>query len=315
MVVIKKKPEDFVVKEISSVKPAASGEYVYAVLSKTDWTTMGAVRKIADFLRLPLKTLGFAGAKDKAAVTEQVISIKAGKRDIIRELQGFSVKGIEVRAIGKGDSPISLGDLEGNQFRIVVREASKAPRKLLRFINLFGEQRFSTDNASAGKLLVRGEFAEAAALMDEPEIKKHLESKPSDVVGALKQLPKKILTIYIHAYQSLLWNRLVERFLEGKKAEEVDNIMLPIIGFGTELDKYSEEIAELCRAIMAEENINERDFIIRSIPDLSSDGGTRALLADVKNLRVTKKENDVFVLEFSLPKGCYATEFIRQAFE
>ena len=314
MVVIKKKPEDFIVKEISRVKPAASGEYVYAVLSKTDWTTMDAVRRIADFLHLHLKALGFAGAKDKAAITEQVISIRAGNKDVIRELQGFSVKGIEVRAIGKGDSAICLGDLEGNQFRIVVREAVKAPRKLLRFINLFGEQRFSKDNVTAGKLIIRGEFAEAAAIMDEPEIMRHLESKPSDSVGALKQLPKKTLMMYLHAYQSLLWNRLVERFLQGKNAEEIDNIMLPIIGFGTELDKNAEEIAKLCRQIMAEENINERDFIIRSMPDLSSDGGERALFADVKDLRITKKDNDVFVLEFSLSKGCYATEFIRQAF-
>ena len=73
-------------------------------------------------LNIPLKNIGFAGSKDKIAVTEQVISIRAIKKERVERLK---LKDIEFSYIGQGNNPISLGDLRANRFRITVRDLPK----------------------------------------------------------------------------------------------------------------------------------------------------------------------------------------------
>ncbi|MBD3312836.1 tRNA pseudouridine(13) synthase TruD [Candidatus Woesearchaeota archaeon] len=313
MYIIKKNPEDFIVKERSIVQPKDEGNYSYFILKKKDWTTIGALEKIAGFLRIPLKSFGFAGTKDKAAVTEQVISIRVGYE---KKLEKFRHKGIRLEFIGRSDEPVSLGDLEGNEFQITVRDADNIPNKLDRFINYFGEQRFSSSNAEIGRAMIKDDFRKAAQLADEPAVRAYLKDHPKNYAGALKQLPKKILMMYVHSYQSFIWNRTVKEFLEGKKPEEIretKNFSIPLVGFGT--DYQSNRIEAIIKDILKKENVTERDFIIRKMPELSSEGGEREVFADVKDMKIEKKGVMTYKISFFLPKGCYATELIRQMFE
>ena len=55
---IKQIPEDFIVEEIPEYETQMEGEYSYFLLKKINYTTIDAIIKIAQRLRLPLKYIG-----------------------------------------------------------------------------------------------------------------------------------------------------------------------------------------------------------------------------------------------------------------
>src|SRR3989338_10314421 len=117
---IKQLPEDFIVREISSVNTEENGFYSYFLLKKTNHTTIGALEILSQKLDVPLKNFGFAGNKDKNAITEQKISIFKGNKNF----ENIKLNDIELKYLGNGKEPISLGNLEGNEFEITIRNLS-----------------------------------------------------------------------------------------------------------------------------------------------------------------------------------------------
>ncbi len=305
MYVIKHVPEDFVVTEVSTVKPKQSGSFAYFKLWKKDISTLDALHYIAHDLHIPVNDVACAGNKDKKAVTEQVCSARTS-RD---KLERLSFQKMKLEFLGYGDEPVHLGSLEANKFRIVVRNIESLPDISSKFRNLFGEQRFSTKNVEIGRFIVKREFEKAALLIAQinahiEKIRPHLNQR--DWVGALRCLQRKLLLLFVHAYQSHLWN---------KAALLSDAEVLPIVGFGTEVED------EITKQILFEENLKSSDFVIRELPEVSAEGAERSVWAEAKDLKVGSLEADEFfpgkkkvVLEFFLQKGSYATEFIRQCF-
>ncbi len=290
---LKEKPEDFIVNEITNIKLKKKGNYSIFFLKKNNYTTEKAVQTIANKLNIPRKFISYAGNKDKVAITTQYISIKNAK---IKELE---LKDIRLDFKGYLDKPILLGDLKGNEFIIKVITDEKL-KKINKMVNCFGEQRFSKNNKEIGKLIVKRDFKRAVDFIiknNEEQVKEYLSKKPTDYIGALRKIPLKILKLYVHSYQSYLWNEMAAK----------SNVKtLPIIGFGTEVTKDIQKILE-------KEGINSRDFIIKQIPELSSEGTERDLFVDIKNLEIEKIEKG-YIIRFILPKGSYATETIKQIF-
>ena len=60
---------------------------------------------------------------------------------------------------------------------------------------------------------------------------------------------------------------------------------------------------------MNKEKITQRDFIIRAMPELSSEGIIRDTYMDLKDFSA-EIEEDKAILRFKLGKGSYATVFI-----
>ena len=114
---IKQFLQDFVVNEISNVNMQENGQYAYFNLKKADYSTVRVLEILSEKLNIPLKNFGFAGNKDKIAVTEQKISIFRGSKSF----ENIKLIGIELKYLGNGKNPISLGDLEGNEFTITIR--------------------------------------------------------------------------------------------------------------------------------------------------------------------------------------------------
>ena len=307
---IKQLPEDFIVKEINDFEFDTIGPYTYYLLKKTNYNTISAIKKICDTWKIREKYVNFAGTKDKVAITEQFLSIKGGpKRDL-------DIKDINLKLLGFQPERLNLGMLKGNYFEITVRNIEKSPEIKNKFLNLFDSQRFGNKNNNQiiGKLILKGKFKEAC---DEIiETKEYLTNSPTDFIGALRSIPKKILRLYVHAYQSFLWNSIVKIV---SKYEE-NNINIPIIGFGTEFE--DKKIEALYDNIMLEENISLRDFINRKIPELSEEGTIRELYVEPKDMILGDLENDELnesmkkiVIKFSLPPGAYATNIIKGLFE
>lgn len=330
---IKQLPEDFIVKEINDLKLNDKGQYSYFLLKKRNYNTLRAIQAIANNLRINEKNIGFAGNKDKNAVTEQVISIKGRSKSI----ENIKIKDIELKFLGRGNEEIYIGRLKGNEFTITIRNLTE---KEIRNIetknsdvsmpNYFGPQRFSNDNYNVGKAIIKKNFKGAVDLIiknnseDNEKINAHLKKQKNDFVGALKIIPFKLLKLYIHSYQSYLFNKTLEQYINLVKQknnnELIINEQIPIIGFGTEIE--NKEIENIIAKIMEAEEINFRDFIIRQIPDLSVEGSERNSLIKVDNFKIINTDNDELnngknkiIIGFSLPKGSYATVLVDYLFD
>ncbi len=322
---IKQLPEDFAVKEISKLKPSETGKYSYFLMKKRNLSTLEAAGRVARRLGLRPNQVGFSGSKDKKAVTEQVISVLGDKNgDII-------IKGITLKFLGRGEEPIGLGCHEGNGFVIVVRNLSDNDvdtfkknltglKRKNKIPNYFDEQRFGSNNAGIGKAIVKKDFKRAVELVIESDhannerMSQYLDKISNVYVGALKLLPRPLLLMYVHSFQSMIFNRVVDELKSGEK-----NVRIPLVGFGTELG--NDKVSRMAGGIMDAEGVTQRDFIIRQIPEISSEGSERDLFFPVKKLKAGKPEPDELSngmkklrLEFELGKGSYATIVIKHLF-
>jgi tRNA pseudouridine13 synthase len=318
MYALKQIPEDFIVEEIPEKEfSSEKKKYLIYFLEKKRYNTEDAIIEISRRLNLPRKNIGYAGAKDRNAVTFQYISILGNGQEL-------EIKDIKLKHIGYSDLPISLGNLFGNKFKITIRnlegediEKIKSKGDMKHFINYFDTQRFSLNNPQIGKMIIEKKYKDACEIIIgenskiSEEIKSYLEMHKNAYLNALKIVPRKTLMIYVHAYQSLLWNWAVEKAIaKGKKFEKI-----PLLGFGTEME---DEIKEIYEPIIIEESISLRDFILRDFPELSLEGDYRGVFADIKSLSIGEIEADdlnegknKIAVEFFLPKGAYATMAVR----
>jgi len=320
---IKCLPADFQVKETITLDAKNNGFYSYFNLKKECLGTVEALEMISDKLKIPMKNIGFAGNKDKIAITEQKISIYMGRKDF----ENVKIRNISLSYIGNGQKPISLGDSDGNEFTVKLRNLGKnevnkirkLENKKIRCPSLFGPQRFSKNNAEVGKYIVRKEFKKAVELIligtgkNEGMIEGFLSKKKNNFIGALRVIPLKTRKIYVHAYQSLMFNKIVMRFLqENKKFKK--NIDVPLIGFDFDLGKIkNKKLREISKKTMDKEKLQPRDFVISQMPELTSEGTMRNLFFDFRYriLEIAKDElngsKEKAVVNFTLPKSCYAT--------
>jgi tRNA pseudouridine13 synthase len=172
--IIKQKTEDFKVKEVIDLEIKESGSYSYIILEKKNYNTLDAIKKLAKTLNLKEKNFGYAGNKDKKAITQQYVSILNLKKE---KLENLKIKDIKIKFPGYGNKRICLGDLKGNEFKIIVRDVKKKPKS--DFIeNYFDEQRFSKNNVEIGKLIIKKQFKKACELLE-------IKPENNDFVNAL----------------------------------------------------------------------------------------------------------------------------------
>ncbi len=340
---IKQVPEDFVVKEMTNVKLKDNGDYTYFILKKRNYTTERAVSAVANYLKVDRKKIGYAGSKDKKALTEQMISIQR-----LNKTKDIKLKDIELVYKGKGDERISLGDLKGNEFVITVRNLNigniRINSKTLQIPNYFDEQRFSKNNYLIGKSILKKDFRKAVDLIlenfpektsgFEEDVKEHISRFPNDFIGAIKKIPRKTRMMYVHAFQSLIFNKTVSELIILDKGnykkiqyqhgffafplKPMKNMKLPIIGFGTEFK--DNKLKEMSLKLLKEEGIALRDFIVREMPELSSEGGERDMFANAEGIDFKTEKDELnknkkkCIISLTLEKGSYATIAIKKIF-
>jgi tRNA pseudouridine13 synthase len=320
MAIIKYVPEDFVVTEAETKDFLPDGKFACFWMTKKDLSTLQALEDIASELKISLKLFSVAGNKDKRAITTQLIAVDEKLKDVVGRT---FLPNITLSFAGFSDSPLHLGDLSHNHFDIVVRDCShETPLIHTEFYpNYFGPQRFSSNNARIGELLIRGDYSRAVELIIESNseysgiMKDFLEENPRNKVGALKIIPKNLLKLYMHSFQSLLWNEMAAMCLKDETdfAKWKDTI-LPLPGFGIQA---SEQILDTFNSVLQKHTISERDFILRQFPEISLEGSDRRivsritlknLVADVDEFFSGKKK---IMASFDLEKGSYATVAIK----
>ena len=164
---------DFVVEEIPAYAPTGEGEHVFVRLTKTDRTTLDAVRAIAHALGCDPRAAGFAGMKDKRAICTQTVSLQTPRgmtaAGLAERARAIAVEGVCVHEATQHPHKLKPGHLAGNRFAIAVRgvprermpevEASFARISTHGIPNAFGAQRYGKDgdNASHALAWLRGE--------------------------------------------------------------------------------------------------------------------------------------------------------------
>ena len=250
-------PEDFIVDE-TPVKFTGSGPYLIARLTKKSWEHQHAVRELANRLHISQKRIGWAGTKDRNAVTTQYLSFY----DVTpEELSAVSIKDIKIEPVCKHQFSLGLGNLEGNSFKVTLRGCNAEGSALKEKVdaisseisagipNYFGIQRFGAMKPIThvmGRHILRGEYQEAVnryvgdafpyesdevkasrrAFAETGDAKEALHTLPNhltyerilldslmknrdDFGAALQALPPKLLSMFVSAYQSWLFNMAV----------------------------------------------------------------------------------------------------------
>jgi tRNA pseudouridine13 synthase len=148
---IKSEPADFVVDEIPAYTPSGEGEHLFVHFEKRGLDTPSAVRAIARALGVDERSAGWAGLKDKHAVTTQWVSFAGGE---VERALSLSLDSIRILAAARHVNKLRTGHLAGNRFRILVRDAEHAPDRVAAIAaelarvgspNYFGEQRLGPD--------------------------------------------------------------------------------------------------------------------------------------------------------------------------
>ncbi|MFB6193410.1 MAG: tRNA pseudouridine(13) synthase TruD [Candidatus Nanohaloarchaea archaeon] len=359
---IKEQVNDFIVKELASHE-TGEGDHLIVKLRKQNMSTMEAVDKLSSMLHISRDRVGYAGQKDKRAVTEQYISIKGVEPEDVR---GIYTDEFDLEVVGHGNR-IGVGNLSANRFEITIRDL-KLPIEDLRdrslkivdqldgkFPNYFGRQRFGDPRPithQVGRHILKGNYEEAvwtyiAKPYDEeyksirktreelwetrevegaaekfPKSRKyektllyHLTKHPEDYQGAIKRLPEGLQSLFIHAYQSWIFNRVLSQLIEDDWYEEEYEI--PLVGYKTDLkDERPENLIE---EVMEQEGVSQEDFRLQDFPELRSEGSYRRAFADFRNFEILDIGEDSLnmaknkaTVKFDLPKGSYATVLLRE---
>ena len=73
--VIKQRAEDFFVEELPLYEAAGEGEHMFVLVEKRGQTTTDVMRRVAKLFHVPRSEVGYAGLKDKHAITRQHLSV------------------------------------------------------------------------------------------------------------------------------------------------------------------------------------------------------------------------------------------------
>ncbi len=299
-------PEDFVVREIIHKvffkKFFVKGKYRLYILRKRNLTTHEAVRIIARKMNIQESKIGYAGLKDKFAVTEQYITIS---NNIKTDNQEIEIPGLNLKFVGMCDKNLSPGDLIGNEFEITLHQC-KNSRKIPSVIskiksgmpNYFGGQRFGIhkNNHIIGRYLVKKEFSKALKMIN----------KYNKKYKTIYDVEKTKLKFFVNAYQSFLWNSALDELRRSGSRSRSSKIYfhnIPIFGYGSVIkNKITDKIV---KDIAQKENISQKDFLISEL-GIGCKGADRKAFIKISELNY-EIQKDTVKLNFTLPAGSYAT--------
>lgn len=156
-----------------------------------------------------------------------------------------------------------------------------------------------------------GKFKEAYDLFPkylnvERIILHYLISYPSDFVNAFRKLPKNISKIFVYSFQSYIFNLTLSYLIEKGLLSDFE-LMIP--GHSSDLKEIGGAVME---KILEKEKMSLSDFKVSSYPEISSRGTKRRTLIYPTNFKIVKITKQSYTIEFTLPKGSYATLILRE---
>jgi tRNA pseudouridine13 synthase len=156
---LRRTPEDFHVEEILGYDADGEGEHALLWVEKREANTDWVARELARFADVSPVNVGYAGLKDRHAVTRQAFTVQlAGKPD--PDWTAFPHDGVKVLASTRHKRKLKRGALRGNRFVLVLRDVrgdraradEVLPSIAMRGVpNYFGEQRFGREGGNVAQ--------------------------------------------------------------------------------------------------------------------------------------------------------------------
>ncbi|XP_062084512.1 multisubstrate pseudouridine synthase 7 [Humulus lupulus] len=230
------------------------GKFLRFHLCKENKDSQEALGVIAKMLGVQPRSFGFAGTKDKRAVSTQRVTVFKQRAKKLAALNDRLI-GIKVGDFCYVKEGLVLGQLSGNRFTVTLRGVVADSEETIRaaasalgrqgFINYFGLQRFGSGSVPTyliGSKLLRGEWEAVVNMILDPRegerntiamarqyyketndidgtlrqlprylvaeraILQCLKKCPGNHLQALKAIPRTLRMMYVHSYQSYLWN-------------------------------------------------------------------------------------------------------------
>ncbi|XP_019265836.1 PREDICTED: multisubstrate pseudouridine synthase 7 isoform X2 [Nicotiana attenuata] len=317
--------------------PEHLGKFLRFHLFKENKDTQEALNVIAKMLGVQPRSFGFAGTKDKRAVTTQRVTVFKQRASRVAALNERLI-GIKVGDFCHVKEGLLLGQLYGNRFTITLRGVSADSEDIIKasavalgehgFINYFGLQRFGSSSVPThliGAALLRGEWKAAVSLILDPregeknaistvreyykesgdidgtlrQLPRHLvaerailqclKKSPGNCLQALKGIPRTLRMMYVHSYQSYLWNHAASMRVQK---HGFDQVVLGDLVYSKEQPKEKETFVAEC------EDVNGNDMDDYSNLDETSETD----LPEEKNISVKA------INEEDLISGTYTIE-------
>jgi tRNA pseudouridine13 synthase len=158
---IRAMPEDFMVEELDAFAASGSGEHLLLTIEKRGMNTAFAAKRIAEWAGIPELGIGYAGLKDRHAVTRQRFTVHLPKK-VAPDIAALESEDMRVLAHAWHAKKLPRGALAGNRFALVLRDVhgdQQAVDARLHAIaergvpNYFGEQRFGRGGDNVGNAL------------------------------------------------------------------------------------------------------------------------------------------------------------------
>ncbi len=269
-------------------------------------------------------------------------------KDIKIEIIGKGDKPLSIGTLKGNKFDIVVRDLDENEIFNLKKNSDIVKKE--GFPNFFGPQRFGKGNTHLiGKAILKGNLQDAvkgiicfvgdresgekkefrgfakdnwgswSRILDrlprylnlERDLLKYLKENENDYAGALRRLPKHIRKLYVHAYQSWIWNKSLEKNLDSR-----GKLFLP--GYKSRLgnDNFSKSI----KSLLEEDGVDLDVFLCKRMPEIALEGDFRDAFVKIDNFELGKIENDELgknkklKVSFELPKGSYATVLIDYLF-
>ena len=314
---IRAHPSDFVVIESCSIEFSGDGEHDYLWIEKTGANTHWVAECLAKHGGVPVRDVGYAGLKDRHAVTRQWFSVR---RTASVDWNAFTAEGVVILEKQVHRRKLRRGAHSGNTFRIALRSDDidanlEAIENRIAIIdqcgvpNYFGEQRFGRGGGNIE--LCRQLFAG-------------------------RKLPRHKRGIALSAARSLIFNDILDaRVKQGSWNTILPGELANLDGSASvfAVEEVDDELVARCNAhdihpsgslwglgapqsafdvaILEREVAHSHAEITAGLSSAGVDASTRPLRLRVRDLRYTL-EAGVCWVEFSLPKGGYATTVLRE---
>ena len=317
---IRSAPEDFFVEELPGFEPSGAGEHLLLTIEKRGMNTAFAAKTIAQWAGVDESAIGYAGLKDRHAVTRQRFSVWLPKKvaPAIDALPGDELRVLEHAWHSR---KLPRGALAGNRFVLALRDVSGERAAIearlsaiaLRGVpNYFGEQRFGRGG---------GNVQQAVAMFAGRRVKR--EERTMLLSAARSELFNRVLAARVEAgnwaaaLDGEVWMLDGSRSVFGPEAMTPD-LQARLAAFDIHPTGPLWGEGELCSADVAREMelaAMQGDTAGRLRTGLERAGlkqERRALRLRPGALEWAWRDDGALELRFALPPGCYATTVLRE---
>lgn len=317
---IRTAPEDFFVEEIAGFEPAGEGEHLLLTIEKRGLNTAAVAKRLAEWAGVPEMAIGYAGMKDRHAVTRQRFSVHLPKR-IAPDPAALQAEDLTVTHSTWHNRKLPRGALAGNRFALILRDVAGERALIeerLRQIaarglpNWFGEQRFGRG----------GDNVESALSMFAGRRVRH-DQRSILLSAARSELFNRVLAARVRdaswdaGLEGEVWTLAGSRSVFGPEAwsqalaERLARFDIhpsgPLWGAG--------ELRSTARCAEVERSAVDDDDALALRKGLEGAGlkqERRALRLLAEGLTWTWRQQTTLSLAFSLPPGCYATALLQE---